>query len=567
VTEKPLPPDDALRLQPLAGSATTAVMGTAFTYQGQLRKSGAPVTAMCNFRFRLFDAASGGAQIGATQTKSGVSVSNGLFTIPDLDFGSGAFNGEARWLAIDVQCPGDSGYTALAPRQGLTPAPYALALPGLWTQQNGTSPNLIGGYHGNQVTAGAAGATIGGGGNASNPNRVTGDYGTVGGGVNNQAGSGATVGGGLHNTASGWNATVGGGAGNTAGGGWSTVGGGWLNTASGDWSTVGGGLHNTASGIYATAGGGYSNTVSSQFATVGGGSSNTASGSRATVGGGYGNTASGVVATIGGGEQNTASGSRATVSGGYSNTVSSQFATVGGGGENVASNNAATVSGGYRNTAGGSDATIGGGFLNAASGGYATIGGGDRNTASGNRATVGGGYLNTASGLTATIGGGANNTASGAYATIPGGFRAQATRYGQLAYASGMFANPGDAQSSLYVLRNTTNSATPTPLYLDGASAQITVPAGRTLTFEILVTARNNAADSAGYRCLGVVEGGASGATLLTPTACSVLYEDLAGWDVTMVTSGNNLVIQALGGGSGNPVRWVAVVRTAEVAW
>jgi hypothetical protein len=100
VTEKPLPPDDALRLQPLAGSATTAAMGTAFTYQGQLRKSGAPVNGTCNFQFSLFDALSGGAQIGATQTKSGVSVSNGLFTIPDLDFGSGAFNGEARWLAI-----------------------------------------------------------------------------------------------------------------------------------------------------------------------------------------------------------------------------------------------------------------------------------------------------------------------------------------------------------------------------------------------------------------------------------------------------------------------------------
>jgi hypothetical protein len=67
-------------------------------------------------------------------------VSNGLFTIPDLDFGSGAFNGEARWLAIAVQCPGDSGYTALSPRQALTPAPYALALPGLWTQQNGDQP-------------------------------------------------------------------------------------------------------------------------------------------------------------------------------------------------------------------------------------------------------------------------------------------------------------------------------------------------------------------------------------------------------------------------------------------
>ena len=501
VTEKPLPPDDALRLQPLAGSATTAAMGTAFTYQGQLRKSGAPVTGSCNFQFSLFDAASGGAQIGATQTKSGVSVSNGLFTIPDLDFGSDAFNGEARWLAIAVQCPGDSGYTALSPRQALTPAPYALALPGLWTQQNGTSPNLIGGYHGNQVTAGAAGATIGGGGNIVSLNRVTDNYSTVGGGAANQAGNN-------DGTASNRPyATVGGGRSNIASGGYATIGGGERNTASGDRSTVGGGYSNTVSGLYAT------------------------------VGGGYLNTASGLTATIGGGERNTASGSRATVSGGFSNAVSSQFATVGGGGENVASNNAATVSGGYRNTASGSDATIGGGLLNTASGSYATVGGGYQ------------------------------NTASGAYATIPGGFRAQATRYGQLAYASGMFANPGDAQSSLYVLRNTTNSATPTPLYLDGASAQITVPAGRTLTFEILVTARNNAADSAGYRCLGVVEGGASGATLLTPTACSVLYEDLAGWDVTMVTSGNNLVIQALGGGSGNPVRWVAVVRTAEVAW
>jgi len=287
VTEKPLPPDDALRLQPLAGSATTAAMGTAFTYQGQLRKSGAPVTAMCNFQFSLFDAASGGAQIGATQTKSGVSVSNGLFTIPDLDFGSGAFNGEARWLAIAVQCPGDSGYTALIPRQALTPAPYALALPGLWTQQNATSPNLIGGYHGNQVTAGVAGATIGGGGTSAFPNRVTDGYGTVGGGSKNQAGDGDT------STLNRLYATVGGGYGNTASGGWSTVGGGDQNTASGTDATVGGGWLNTANGTDATVGGGSRNTASGTDATVSGGSQNTASGGYATVGGGFFNAAAG----------------------------------------------------------------------------------------------------------------------------------------------------------------------------------------------------------------------------------------------------------------------------------
>jgi len=478
-----------------AGSATTAVMGTAFTYQGQLRKSSAPVNGTCNFQFSLFDALSGGTQIGATQTKSSVTVSNGLFTIPDLDFGGGAFNGEARWLAISVQCTGDSGYTALSPRQALT---YALALPGLWTQQNATSPNLIGGHHGNQVTAGAVGATIGGGGASGFSNRVTDNYGTVSGGTSNQAGDSAGT---------------------------------------------------TADRPYATVGGGRSNTASGDYATVGGGDQNTASGTDATVGGGYSNSASGY-GTVGGGTNNSSS-FNSTVSGGDRNTASGQYAAIGGGFQNTAA---------YA-------ASIGGGYNNAASGMYATVGGGIGNSASGLTATVGGGFQNDATGSAATVGGGADNIASSAYATIPGGFRAQATHYGQLAYASGMFVNPGDAQSSLYVLRNTTNSATSTPLYLDGASAQITVPAGRTLTFEILVTARNNAADSAGYRCIGVVEGGAGGATLLTPAACSVLHEDLAGWDVTVATSGSNLVIQALGGGAGNPVRWVAVVRTAEVAW
>jgi len=331
-TEKPVPPEDALRLQPLAGSATTAVMGTAFTYQGQLRKSGAPVNATCDFQFSLFDAASGGAQIGATQTKSGVSVSNGLFTIPDLDFGSGAFNGEARWLAIAVQCPGDSGYTALSPRQALTPAPYALALPGLWTRQNVTSPNLVGGYHGNQVTNGVVAATIGGGGDSVFLNRVTDNYSTVGGGAANQAGNNA---------------------GTVVDAPFATVGGGKNNIASGDSTTVGGGQNNVASGSYATVSGGYSNTVTADSSTVGGGAFHTVTGTRATVGGGWQNTASGAYATVGGGGLNNASGSDATVGGGYSNTVSGSYATVGGGHSNTASGSRSTVGGGNSNTAAG----------------------------------------------------------------------------------------------------------------------------------------------------------------------------------------------------------------------
>ncbi|MGQ9854807.1 MAG: hypothetical protein ACUVTG_15580, partial [Candidatus Oleimicrobiaceae bacterium] len=92
-----------------------AVVGTAFTYQGQLKKGGNPVNGNCDLQFSLWNAASGGTQVGTTQTKTNVSVSNGLFTT-SLDFGS-AFTGDARWLEIAVRCPTGSGsYTTLSPR-------------------------------------------------------------------------------------------------------------------------------------------------------------------------------------------------------------------------------------------------------------------------------------------------------------------------------------------------------------------------------------------------------------------------------------------------------------------
>jgi hypothetical protein len=105
----------------------TAAIGTAFTYQGQLKDgSGSPVTNTCDFQFSLFDAATSGGQIGSTLTKTAVSVSSGLFTVT-LDFGASAFTGSARWLQIGVRCPAGTGsYTTLTSRQELTPAPYAL---------------------------------------------------------------------------------------------------------------------------------------------------------------------------------------------------------------------------------------------------------------------------------------------------------------------------------------------------------------------------------------------------------------------------------------------------------
>ncbi len=275
LAQEPQPSGEGV--QPQGIVSIQANLGTAFTYQGQLKKNGSPVNGTCDFRFSLYDAVSGGSPIGV-QTITGITVTNGLFTA-QLDFGARAFQGDARWLQIDVKCTGDTSYNTLSPRQPLTPSPYALALPGLWTQQNIDSPNIIGGYSGNSVTAGVVGATIGGGGSDGLTNVVTDSFSTVGGGRANIAGKwGATIAGGVENKAPGESSTIGGGNGNTASAYVATVSGGGANIASADGATVGGGMHNNSSGGQATIGGGVYNTASGDAATVPGGVKNTAQG-------------------------------------------------------------------------------------------------------------------------------------------------------------------------------------------------------------------------------------------------------------------------------------------------
>ena len=98
--------------------------GTAFTYQGRLNDANGPATGIYDLRFGIYDAASGGTQVGSTLTHSATAVSNGLFTVT-LDFGN-QFNGADRWVEIGVRTNGGGALTALAPRQPLTPAPYAI---------------------------------------------------------------------------------------------------------------------------------------------------------------------------------------------------------------------------------------------------------------------------------------------------------------------------------------------------------------------------------------------------------------------------------------------------------
>lgn len=107
-------------------------IGSAFTYQGRLKKAGAPADTTCSFRFSLWTAASGGGQRGDTLTVNNVAVRDGLFTVR-LDFGYQYF-GDDRWLQTAVKCAGDATFTLLNPRTRLTGVPYASSLaPGAYT--------------------------------------------------------------------------------------------------------------------------------------------------------------------------------------------------------------------------------------------------------------------------------------------------------------------------------------------------------------------------------------------------------------------------------------------------
>ena len=111
-------------------SQDSAALGSAFTYQGQLLDGETPVDGACDFVFALWSAAAGGSQIGSGQAVDNVAITNGLFTVTlnaGGEFGTSAFDGSTRWLEVSARCPSGSGaYTPLAPRQPLSPTPYAL---------------------------------------------------------------------------------------------------------------------------------------------------------------------------------------------------------------------------------------------------------------------------------------------------------------------------------------------------------------------------------------------------------------------------------------------------------
>lgn len=113
-----------LLLASLAPPAGAQLLGTAFTYQGSLKEAGAPAVGSFDFQFVLYAQAQTGVALAGPVSLAGVPVVGGVFTVT-LDFGD-QYIGRPRWLEIQVRRAGTGGYTLLAPRQALTPTPFAL---------------------------------------------------------------------------------------------------------------------------------------------------------------------------------------------------------------------------------------------------------------------------------------------------------------------------------------------------------------------------------------------------------------------------------------------------------
>jgi len=470
-------------------------VGSAFTYQGELRAAGSPANAAYDFQFRLFNSAGGATQVGPTLTLAGVSVINGLFSVP-LDFGPAQFAGDAQWLEISVRPATGGAFETLVPRTAVTPTPYALgAVAALANSVTGTSI-VDGSVQAGDLAAGAVGTTqinaaqvqrrINGTCAALQGVQSIGQDGTV---VCGTFGSGTitgvTAGTGLAGGGTTGSVTLGiaaGGVGSTqinpaqvqarvtgtcAAGQYvrevnqnGTVVCGTDATGTSGWSLTGNAGTNPATNFIGTTDAQAFVVRTANARSLRIEPSSPTFGTPAlpittnTIGGSHANNVTSGVrgATIAGGGVPTGDSDPDNLDE-APNQVTDHYGTVGGGYANRAGDNAgtiadrpwATVGGGVRNAASGIVSTVGGGGNNAASGIVSTVAGGIGNTASGTQSTVGGGIGNVASGIVSTVGGGESNTASGIRSTVSGGFDNCAGGDGSWAGGSRAKVRPGTA--------------------------------------------------------------------------------------------------------------------------
>jgi len=120
--------------------APTHAQDTAFVYQGELRRSGAPADGPYDFTVGLFLSETGGNAVDLISLDD-IAVDRGRFALT-LDFTDVPFQSGPTWLEIRVRSGSETGsYTALSPRQRVAPVPYSIT--SLGVAENAIDANAI----------------------------------------------------------------------------------------------------------------------------------------------------------------------------------------------------------------------------------------------------------------------------------------------------------------------------------------------------------------------------------------------------------------------------------------
>ncbi len=107
-------------------ASTVSAQTTSFTFQGKLNDGAVAANGTYQFQFKLYDAATGGNQVGQTIADLPATVANGIFAV-NLDFGAASYNGAARFIEVGVRLNGGGQpYTILNPRQAVASTPYSV---------------------------------------------------------------------------------------------------------------------------------------------------------------------------------------------------------------------------------------------------------------------------------------------------------------------------------------------------------------------------------------------------------------------------------------------------------
>ncbi len=103
------------------------LVGSGFSYQGELLDNGSPANTLYDIKFIAYDALVDGNSVGMAVEFLNVEVINGLFNIENVDFGDIAYEGKEVFIEVSVRKSIDAGtYSALDPRQRIGATPYSV---------------------------------------------------------------------------------------------------------------------------------------------------------------------------------------------------------------------------------------------------------------------------------------------------------------------------------------------------------------------------------------------------------------------------------------------------------